>query len=287
MSYADLHLHTTCSDGILTPAELVTQAIAKGFSAISITDHDTTSGLDEAFETAATTGLEVIPGLELSTLEGEREIHLLGYYPDRHNRDLQLMLEKIIGARKNRALYMIQKLNDLGCDLSLDRVKEIADSQFIGRPHIARAMLEKGYIKEASEAFSEAYIGRGGRAYVERFKLTPAEGIKLLQQAGAITVLAHPGFLSKGEPVTEAEITALIQAGLRGIEVFYSRHSVAQTAAYYEIATRRNLLITGGSDCHGQQGETNNLGSIKLLYNYVEELKSVRSECLGINLPPL
>ncbi len=274
--YADLHLHTTASDGTKTPAELIALAKGKGFSAIAITDHDTTVGLAEALAAKEEYKIEVITGIELSTLNGDREIHILGYYPDLHNTELQLMLEKMIDARKNRALYMVEKLNALGYDLALERVKEIAGSDFIGRPHIARALLEKGYIDDISEAFSEEFIGRGGKAYVERFKLTPAEGIATLLKAGALPVLAHPGFLSQGPPLLEDEIIPLVDSGLRGLEVFYSKHSPEQEDYYKKLAKEKDLLITGGSDCHGQEGAVNSLGSIKLPYSYVEALKESR-----------
>ncbi len=273
MKYADLHLHTTASDGILSPADLVATAEEKGFSAIAITDHDTTAGLAEALAAAEEHKIEVIPGIELSTLEGDREIHLLGYYPDPENTALQQMLEKMISARKNRAVHMVEKLNTLGYDLDLKRVKEIAGTEYIGRPHIARALQEKGYISDTKEAFTEVFIGRGGKAYVERFKLTPPEGIAILLQAGAVPVLAHPGYLSSGPPLLEDEIIPLINSGLCGIEVFYSKHSLEQEGYYKQIAEKYNLLITGGSDCHGQFAVENCLGSVKLPYHYIEALK--------------
>ena len=274
--FADLHLHTSASDGLYPPAEVVKQAKDKGYTAIAITDHDTTDGLTEALVAGKKLGVEVIPGIELSTLDTDREIHILGYYPDPENAQLQEMLSKMIEARKNRAFKMVEKLNNLGFNISLARVKEIAGSQFIGRPHIARALLEKGYITEMAEAFSEDFIGRGGRGYVERYKVTPVEGIKVLKQAGAIPVLAHPGFLSKGEPVSEEEIKVLIYPGLRGIEVFYSKHTPEQTETYKTLATKYGLLITGGSDCHGQPNVPNTLGSVKLPYKYVRTLKELK-----------
>lgn len=272
--YADLHLHTTASDGMYSPSEVVSLAKDRGYTAIAITDHDTTDGLTEALAAGEKLELEVIPGIELSTLNGKREIHILGYYPDPESVSLQELLYKIIKTRQNRAVKIVEKLNHHGIDISISRVKEIAGSQFIGRPHIARALLEKGYITEIAGAFTESFIGRGGRGYVERFKITPAEGIKYLEQAGAIPVLAHPGFLSKGEPVSEEELIKLIKSGLRGIEVFYSKHKPEQAELYKSLAIKYGLFVTGGSDCHGQPNLPNYLGSIKLPYKYVEALKS-------------
>ena len=275
--FADLHLHTTASDGINTPAEVVKLAKGKGFSAIAITDHDTTGGLEEALKAGAAYGIEVIPGIELSTLEGEREIHILGFYSDPECSALQKMLSQMIEARSTRALKMVEKLQETGIDIDIERVKEIAGGKFIGRPHIARAMLESGYINDLSEAFSEELIGRGGRGYVERFKLSPKEGINILKKAQAIPVLAHPGFLSKGEPVKKEEIAALTAAGLQGLEVYYSKHTPAQNEFYLCCAQEYSLLVTGGSDCHGQPDQTNSLGIIKLPYKYVEALKNERA----------
>ena len=274
--YADLHLHTTASDGNYAPAEVVKLAKNKGYTAIAITDHDTTNGITEALFAGEKFDVEVIPGIELSTLQSDREIHLIGYYPDPENAQLQEMLSKMIETRNKRAVEMVEKLNNNSVNISLIRVKEIAGSQFIGRPHIALALKEKGYINEIAEAFTEAFIGRGGLGYVERFKISPAEGINILKQAGAIPVLAHPGFLSQGPPLLEDEILPLIDSGLCGIEVFYSKHTQEQVGYYKRLAEEKDLLITGGSDCHGQQGAVNSLGSIRLPYRYVEALKESR-----------
>jgi 3',5'-nucleoside bisphosphate phosphatase len=270
---ADLHLHTTVSDGRHSPSELVALARKAGLRAIAITDHDSVDGIEEALIEGEWQGPEVIPGIELSTLSGDREIHILGYYPDRENRLLRETIAAMIESRRNRAVKMVEKLNLLGIDISTEMVAEIAGGEFIGRPHIARALMEKGYINNISEAFSEGYIGRGGRAYVERLKLTPTEGISMLLQADAIPVLAHPGYLSKGPPMEDEEIKCLVTGGLRGIEVYYSRHSAEQEAYYSGIARQYNLLVTGGSDCHGNPDGGNILGTIRLPYKYVEALK--------------
>ena len=273
--YADLHLHTTASDGKLTPAQVVAKAKKLGYQAIAITDHDTVSGLPEALAEGEKQQIEVIPGIEFSTISGEREIHILGYYVDINSTILFEKLTQFIEARENRAVKMVEKLNDFGIKISLPRVKEIAGNEFIGRPHIAQALLEQGYIKELKEAFTEQHIGRGGRAYVERFKLSPQEGITLLKQAGAVPVLAHPGYLSSGPPLRDDEITPLIESGLKGIEAIYSRHSNEQQDIYTQIALKYNCLVTGGSDSHGHYDEPNSLGSIKLPYRYVTDLKKV------------
>ena len=272
--FADLHLHTTASDGMISPEELVMLAKEKGFSAIAITDHDTTEGLLEGINAGKAYGIEVIPGIELSTLKNEREIHILGYYPDPHCSALHNMLAQMIEARSSRALRMIEKLGDNSIYINRERVREIAGNKFIGRPHIAHALLEKGYINNVNEAFTEKFIGRGGQGYVERFKITPTEGIIMLKEAHAIPVLAHPGYLSAGEPVSKEEIAALKTAGLQGLEVYYSKHTPAQIDFYLKCAKEYKLLVTGGSDCHGSYDKPNSLGSVKLPYSYVEKLKS-------------
>ena len=276
--YADLHIHTTASDGRSKPAEVVIEAKSKGLSAIAITDHDTTDGIFEAIDEGLKNQIEVIPGVELSTLAGDREIHILGYYLDWESSLLQEKLASFIEARQNRAVKMVEKLNKLGIKISLQRVEEVAGSNFVGRPHIARVLLENGYINEISEAFSEKYIGRNGRAYVERFKLNPAEGIDLLLKTGAIPVLAHPGYLSQGPPMLKQEIGSLVNNGLRGIEVYYSRHTNEQEGYYSQIARTFDLLVTGGSDYHGYDNPSNSLGKIMLPYKYVEALQNEKKE---------
>jgi len=287
--YADLHIHTTASDGMSTPAEVVAAAKAKGLSAIAITDHDSTDGIAEAIDEGIKHQIEVIPGIELSTLSGDREIHILGYYPDWKSSLLQEKLAFFIEARQNRAVKMLEKLDKLGIVVSVQRVEEIAESSFIGRPHIARALLENGYINEISEAFTEKYIGRGGRAYVERFKLNPAEGIDMLLKTGAIPVLAHPGNLSQGPPMLEQEIGSLVVSGLRGIEVYYSRHTAEQKSYYNRIVRTFDLLVTGGSDCHGYKNSANSLGTVRLPYKYVEALKSekIKKHYMAVKNPDI
>lgn len=269
--YADLHLHTTASDGTLTPRQMVQSAKEVGLSAIAITDHDSVKGITEALEAGKEMDLEVIPGIELSTLNGKKEVHILGYYIDPPYKNLTEVLAQMIHARDTRAVRMVQNLNELGVDISLDRVREISGSDFIGRPHIARAMLEKGYIKEQAEAFTTDYIGSGGRAYVERFKITPDYAIQLIHEAGGVAVLAHPGYLGDRGALGEDDIVQYVGCGLDGVEVYYSRHNNEQVALYKQIAMKYNVIITGGSDSHGQLDSL--LGSTRLPYQYVYALK--------------
>jgi len=268
---ADLHLHTTASDGIFSPREVVQKAKNLGLSTIAITDHDSIEGLDEAIKAGQEKKVEVIPGIELSALEGEREVHILGYFIDPTNWRLAETLSKIIETRQNRAREMIEKLNSFGVDISIDRVKEISGNSFIGRPHIAKAMIEKGYIEEISEAFTKDFIGRGGRAYVERFELSPRQAIELIYEAKGISVLAHPGYLNDRSSLTDEDISGYATMGVQGLEVYYSNHTLRQIEVYKKIAEKYNLKITGGSDCHGQKELL--MGSVRLPYQYVEALR--------------
>lgn len=273
--YADLHLHSTASDGVCSPAEVVKKAKDLGFKTIALTDHDTVAGLNEALQAGDKLGVEVIAGVELSAIdesgEQEREVHILGYFIDPLNEKLKEVLARIVEDRENRAIKMVEKLNQLGLGIDLNRVREIAGSKYLGRPHVARAMIEKGYISEKSEAFTTDYIGRGGRAYVERFKISPQEGVKLIKQAGGVAVLAHPGYLSDRTALAEEDIIKYKELGLQGVEVFYSRHREEQVEYYKRISEKLGLLITGGSDCHG--GEEPLLGVVMLPWEYVDALK--------------
>jgi len=247
VSKVDLHLHTTASDGRHTPAELVRLAASKGLEYIAVTDHDTIDGIAPALaESARFAGLHVIPGVELSTDVPKGEVHLLGYFVDYDDVQFRSQLEDMRNSRVNRARGMVEKLAGLGVQIEWERVKEIAGSGAMGRPHIAQAMLEKGYIKTTQDAF-RSYIGHGGPAYVERDKLTPAEAVKLVLKAGGLPVLAHP--LTSGD--AEGTIKELKAVGLVGMEVYYASHSVEQVAMLAGLANKYFLIATGGTDYHG------------------------------------
>ncbi|MEK7778355.1 MAG: PHP domain-containing protein [Chloroflexota bacterium] len=253
MAEVDLHLHTTESDGRLTPAELVALAVKQGLRVIAITDHDTTDGLDPAWKAAmAYPYLTVIAGIELSTDIPGNEIHILGYYIDHRDISFQLMLQQFRESRVDRAQKMVEKLGGLGMPLEWDRVKEIAGQGSIGRPHVAEAMLEKGYISYFQEAF-EKYIGRNGPAYVEREKQIPEAAVQLIGAVGGIAVLAHPAQVEDLDTVLQS----LKAAGLKGMEVHYAQYDEATVARLAALAKRYDLLPCGGSDYHaiGTPGE--------------------------------
>ena len=253
MSEVDLHLHTTESDGRLTPAELIALVAQRGLKVAAVTDHDITDGIEPAWDAArAYPQLTVIPGIELSTDIPGNEIHILGYYIDYKDQDFQVMLERFRDSRVGRAREMVQRLGALGLPVEWERVKEIAGQGSIGRPHIAQAMVEKGYISLPHEAF-DTYIGRNGPAYAEREKQTPEEAVQLVVRVGGIPVLAHPAQIEGLDQTLES----LKAAGLQGMEVHYAEYDESTIARLAEVAQRHNLLPCGGSDYHalGTPGE--------------------------------
>ncbi len=242
----DLHLHTTASDGRLSPAELVRLIAECGLKQVSISDHGTTEGLAEAFREAETfPGLRIIPGIELSTDIPGDEIHMLGYFIDYHDEEFQSILRKFRAGRIDRAREMVEKLAALGIVLEWDRVLEIAGDGSVGRPHIALAMVEKGYCNEPKDAFPE-YLGRNGLAYSERVKMTPEEGIQMLRRVGGVPVLAHPAYQSD----LEGNIGRLKAAGLMGMEVYYAKFDQDTVRHLKKLADQYGLIPCGGSDYH-------------------------------------
>ena len=244
ISKVDLHLHSTASDGQYTPVELVKMALERGLLVISITDHESTEGVEPALEAAKGTGLEVIPGVEISTDLPKREAHLLGYYINYHHPHLQRELRLLRRSRRERAKGMIAKLADLGMPLEWKEVVKLAGNGSIGRPHIAQAMVERGYVASTDEAFAN-YIGRNGPAYVERYRLAPEEATRLIRAAGGLPALAHPANVLDLLP-------RLVKEGLVGLEAYYTGYSTKQMQDLAALAQKYNLIPTGGSDFHGQ-----------------------------------
>ncbi len=243
----DLHLHTTASDGRLSPAELVRLVVDQGLKQISISDHDSTEGLAEAFEEAQNfPELRIIPGIELSTDIPGDEIHMLGYFIQYQDKEFQEILTGFRTGRVDRAREMVEKLATLGIVLDWERVLEIAGDGSVGRPHIALAMVEKGYCKEPKDAFPE-YLGRNGLAYAERPKMTPSEGVEMLRRVGGVPVLAHPAYMTD----LENNIAALKEAGLMGMEVYYAKFDADTVSRLKNLADKYDLIPCGGSDFHG------------------------------------
>jgi len=248
----DLHIHTNASDGKCSSAEIVRKAAELGLEVIAITDHDTVEGIPSALEAAKNyPKLRIIPGVELSTDVDKGEIHVLGYFIDYTDKEFRASLETMRNSRVERAHKMIDNLAKMGVRLEWQRVQEIAGGGALGRPHIAQAMLEKGYINSIQDAFRN-YIGHGGPAYVERDKLTPAEAVALILKADGLPVLAHP--LTSGD--VEGTILELKAVGLVGLEVYYASYSFEDLNPLLGLAHKHGLIATGGTDFHGIDEKT-------------------------------
>jgi len=268
LGQADLHLHSTTSDGRLTPAEVVREAAKRGLKFMSLTDHDTIDGIAAAKDAVKSyPHLKLIPGVEVSTDIPHGEAHVLGYFIDYTGRELMERLENFRNSRLERARKMVAKLDKLGVHLDWRRIEQIAGDSVMGRPHIARAMLEKGYINSFKQAFTD-YIGRDGPAYVEREKLTPAEAVALIIKARGLAVLAHP--FTVNQP--EAMIIELKAAGLAGIEAYYNGYSDEEIGRLVAMAKKHNLIATGGSDYHGLDINETAIGGVNLPLASVEKL---------------
>lgn len=266
-TYVDLHIHTIASDGIFTPEELVKQASLKGLKAIAITDHDAWDAIEPVSHLAFKVGIEVIAGIELSTTIESSEIHILGYFIDYNRPHFQERVLHFKNARVERAHRMVEKLADLGVRVEIGRVLEIAGSGSVGRPHVARALAEEGYVGSTDEAFTR-YLGNGCPAYVPKNFLTPQESFDLIHSVGGLAFFAHPGIENKDDLIEK-----FAAQGMDGLEVWHSKHSGSQVKNYLDLAKQKGLLVCGGSDCHSDNMMNNGGSSIKVPYIVVEEMK--------------
>lgn len=252
----DLHCHTTASDGTLSPVELIELAAQRGVDVIAVTDHDTVAGVAEAAEAGLHAGIRVVAGIELST-RAERSCHVLGYFVDPASPALSETLVELREERMDRMRRMVSRLCELGYELTIDEVLAQAHGAIVARPHVARALVERGYIARVSDAFTAALIADGGRADVPRRQPSPAAGIELIRAAGGVAVLAHPGLahhLGTHDPVSTALIEELVGSGLAGIEVDHPDHPPDVRDRLRALADRLGLVATGGSDFHGETG---------------------------------
>jgi len=269
MAKIDLHTHTNKSDGALSPTELVLKAKEKALTTISITDHDSVNALEEAIEVGKEVGVNVIPGVELSTDIEEREVHLLGLFLDISNDELKKYLSFFRDERLYRAKRIVKKLNMLGHTITIDDVMEHAQSSAIGRPHIAFAMVERGIVSNYYEAFGK-YIGDDGPAYEKKIHVSPKSALKIISDAGGLSFIAHPGYIS------ETIVTTLIKAGIDGIEVIHPSHNDYQVRFYRGIVNQYCLLETGGSDFHGGgKGDENNLGKFYISQSKIDAMQKM------------
>lgn len=277
MNQVDLHAHTTASDGMLTPTQLVQRASRLGLKVLAVTDHDTVAGIPEALAAGPLYGVEVIPGVEINTDVPGAEVHVLGYFIDYRQEELNERLALLRDGRIGRARRMAEVLTSMGAPIRFERILEIAGEGAVGRPHVAQALIEAGHVSSYGQAF-EQYIGRNSPAYVERVKFTPAEACALICRAGGLPVFAHPVFFDRYGKIKErfdadGLLPEMISRGLVGIEVYYNGYDAITIEQLLAIARRYNLIVTGGTDFHGiRQGESD-LGGVYVPTKVVRRLK--------------
>lgn len=277
MNYIDLHLHSTYSDGTLTPLLLVKEAKKRGLQAISLTDHDTTEGVEEIIDHGEAYGVEILPGVELSAHIDNSSVHILGYGLKYNDRALLSRLDTIQQARDRRNQKIIHRLNDLGIKITKEDVETVSQTGQTGRPHFAQALIAKGIVNSFDEAFVR-YLGQEGIAYVPRKILPVADAIRCINEAGGIAVLAHPVTIDRTMASIPGVVETLKGLGLGGIEVYYPTHSKTVRKTLLELNRKFDLIATGGSDFHGHTKTENGMGKIgksqRLPYEILEKLKS-------------
>lgn len=265
--YVDLHVHTNYSDGSFSPTEVVRRAKELGFAAIGIADHDEVGGVTEAIWAGRSEDMEIVPAVEMTSACNGKEIHILGYLIDHHNRELRERLKEFRHNRFRRMQGMVDKLRGLGLRIRMETVRKLAGHGSLGRLHLARAMFQEELVGTVQQAF-DLYIGSGKRAYVKKPRIEFEEAIDLIISAGGVPVLAHPKLAH-----IDGKIPELARRGLRGLEVFYAKHTPEETEKYLAVAARHDLVVTGGSDCHGVIKDKMLLGTVKLPYRRLEELR--------------
>lgn len=262
MQYVDLHCHSTASDGTFAPAAVVALAVRSGLTALALTDHDTVAGVPEAAEAARKSGIDFLPGIEISCdVPKPATMHLLGYGVDPHSPILLDMTRRLIEGRNDRNPKIIQRLNELGVKISMEELAAEANGGVIGRPHIAAILLRKGYVSSMKNAFDK-YLAPGGAAYFDKERISPKQAIDMVRQSGGLPVLAHPSQLrTENDAQLDRTIKDLADLGLAGVEVIHSDNSEAMVAKYTALADKYGLLKTGGSDFHGSNKKDISLGA--------------------------
>jgi len=269
--FVDLHIHTSASDGLIPPEKVVEIAKEAGLSAIAFADHDTIDGIYKAKEKAEELRIELVPAVELSISYKGSDFHMLGYLINYQDEDFRKKIEKFREERLQRGEKMVEKLNEMGIDLSIDTVRAIAENSSVGRPHLADALLQGEYVHTYQEAFAR-YLGYHAPAYVPKKYLTPREGVDLIHSVKGIAVLAHPGITKRDELIPD-----FISLGLDGLEVYHSQFDPATTKYYMNLADKFGLIYAGGSDCHGRR-EKILVGTVKVPYQCLERLKKIKKE---------
>jgi hypothetical protein len=266
--FADLHLHTSFSDGTYSPEELTGHAARYGFACVALTDHDTVEGCERMGRACREANIEFLPASELTAEFKGTELHIIGYAIDIHHPKLLSEMKRYQDVRQNRVKEMVERLNRLNVPIQEETVAAIANCKSPGRPHVARALIQINVCKSLDEAF-ERFLKKGRPAWVPKFKVSADEAIALIHEAGGIAVFAHPGLVHHDSLIPE-----LVEAGLDGIECYHTRHPTTTVEHYLEIAEQHDLLVTGGSDCHGMNKGQPLIGTIKLPYQHVEQLKA-------------
>ncbi len=278
----DLHTHSTASDGSYSPTELLRLAAEAGLKVQALTDHDSTDGLDEAAQAAKVHDIDFIPGIEINTDVKGGEVHVLGYFIEYQRAEFQSILQVLRDARVRRGQRMVERLNEQGLHIRWKRVREIAHGS-VGRPHVAEALMEAGYVKSIEEAFDK-YIGAGRPGYVPRYKLAPQDAVRLIASANGLPVMAHPITLPGLEELRKW-LPGLRDSGLVGLEVYYGPYTPEQVQELLTIANEYQLIPTGGSDYHGPGIHPTPLGGRYVPYESVERLKAMAAQHHG-KTPP-
>ena len=279
----DLHTHSTASDGLHTPDELVRLAREAGLDLIALTDHDTTDGVALASATGAALGVEVIPGIEVNTdlPDGSGEAHVLGYFLDTQQQALQTTLHFLRDARERRGERMVAQLRAAGLDITWERVRTLAQGS-VGRPHVAQALVERGDASSIGDAFAR-YLSRGKPGYVPRFKLAPEDAVRLIRSAWGVPVLAHPNSIAA---LAERVLPPLIAAGLLGLECYYGQYDEPTVTRLAELAAANGLIATGGTDYHGPGVHATPLGGRYVPPTVVAQLRTASEELRRQPAPP-
>lgn len=274
--YVDLHIHTSCSDGTFSPSEVLEYASKMKLAAISITDHDSIDGIDEALEASSKWGIEVIPGIELSSEVNDSpksEMHILGYHIDYKSEELNEVLDIFKKARLKRAKEILEKLKKNGIDIKDLSFIEDAGHKAIGRLHFAKALIEEGYVNSISEAF-QRYLSEGRAAYVPKYAISASDAIKLIIKSGGVPVMAHPYYTHYND---KEMLRSLVNDGLMGLEAWHIKHPENVVKKFLNIAQEYDLIVTGGSDCHGPyKDEPPIMGTIRVPYYVVEKLDAAK-----------
>ncbi len=287
-NYIDLHTHSTASDGIYSPTELLQRAKDIGLRVLALTDHDSTGGLEEAAQVAGKLDIDLIPGIEINTDVSGGEVHVLGYFPEYTRTAFQATLKVLRDARERRGQRMVELLNEQGINVSWERVRQIAQGA-VGRPHVAKALLEAGYVQTIGEAFDK-YIGTGCFAYVPRYRLTPDDAVRLIASANGLPVIAHPYDLP-GIAELRNWLPDLCEAGMVGLETYYGPYTPEIEQELLALANEYHLIPTGGTDFHGPGIHPTPLGGRHVPYEAVERLKAEAAKRRGktppaFELPP-